>query len=252
MNSIKRKLKILDMLKSEDSVKITQLTEIFDISKVTAREDLDDLAQKGLLIRTRGGAMHTGNLPAIQMLSQKLHEEQAEKKIICAAALELVSPRMNIIIDSGSTMVHLARLVAEMNITVITNSFLVLQELKDAPNVQVFVAGGMLLRPYMSLLDTATSFMFGQIHADILFMGAPGFSVDKHITTRTIMDAEIKKEMMKNSSTVCLLADSSKRGKMFMANVCAWEDIDYFITDSINDADKARLEDRGVTVIIPS
>ena len=160
MNSIKRKIKILEMLKSEDYVNISQLTELFGISKVTAREDLNDLEKKGLLIRSRGGAMNLGNLPAIQALFTKLHEEQTEKKAICSAAIQFISPRMNIIIDSGSTMVHLARFVVDMNITVITNSYLVLQELKDAPNVQVFVAGGMLVRPYLSLIDTTTSFMF--------------------------------------------------------------------------------------------
>jgi DeoR/GlpR family transcriptional regulator of sugar metabolism len=252
MNSIKRKLKILELLNSEDSLKIGQLTELFGISRVTVREDLDDLGRKGLLIRTRGGAMHPGNLPAIQMLSRKLHEEQAEKKAICATALQLISPKMNIIIDTGSTMAHLARMVADMNITVITNSFLVLQELQGAHNVQVFVAGGMLVRPYMSFLDTATSFMFEQIHADILFMGTPGFSMEKNITTRTIMDAEIKKQMIKNASMVCLLADSSKKDKMFMANVCGWESINYFITDAMDDTDRMYLENRGVKVVIAS
>jgi len=251
MSSIKRKMKILEMLKSEDFVRISDLTEIFNVSKVTVREDLDDLEHKGLLIRTRGGAMNTENMPAIQMLSQQLHEGQAEKKAICAAALQLIVPRMNIIIDSGSTMVHLARFVTGMNVTVITNSYLILQELKDSPNVQVFVAGGMLVRPYLSLIDTTTSFMFEQIHADILFMGAPGFSVNNNnITTRITMDAEIKKQMIKSSSTVCLLADSSKQDKMFIAKICEWDLINYLITDAMSDVDRQTLEARGVKVII--
>jgi DeoR/GlpR family transcriptional regulator of sugar metabolism len=252
MNSIKRKLKILELLNSEDSVKITQLTELFDISRVTAREDLDDLERKGLLIRTRGGAIHPENIPMARLLASKLTEGQAEKRAICAAALPLISPRMNIIIDSGSTTVHLARLVSEMKITVITNSVLVIQELKDSPDVEVFVAGGTLRRPYLALMDTATSFMFEQIHADILFMGAPGFSIEKNITTRTILDAEIKKQMIKNASVVCLLADASKRDKMFMANICGWDAVDYFITDALDPRDRARLTGMGVEVIIAS
>lgn len=242
----------MELLNTEDSVKISQLTELFGISRVTAREDLDDLGRKGLLIRTRGGAIHPENIPMVKLLASKLTEEQREKKAICTAALPLISPRMNIIIDGGSTMVHLARLVSKMKITVITNSILVIQELKDAPDVEVFVAGGTLRRPYMALMDTATSFMFEQIHADILFMGAPGFSIEKNITTRTILDAEIKKQMIKNASLVCLLADASKREKMFMANICGWDAIDYFVTDALDPGDQARLAKMGVKVIIAS
>jgi DeoR/GlpR family transcriptional regulator of sugar metabolism len=252
MNSIKRKLKILELLNSEDSVKVSQLTELFGISRVTAREDLDDLERKGLLIRTRGGALHPENIPMARLLASKLNEGQPEKRAICAAALPLISPRMNIIIDGGSTMVHLARLIAAMKITVITNSILVIQELKDAEDVEVFVAGGTLRRPYLALMDTATSFMLEQIHADILFMGAPGFSIEKNITTTTILDAEVKKQMIKNASVVCLLADSSKKDKMFMANICGWDAIDYFITDAMDAEDQARLTGMGVKVIIAS
>ncbi|QQO11153.1 DeoR/GlpR family DNA-binding transcription regulator [Breznakiella homolactica] len=250
MNTIKRRLKILELLKTERSVKISQLTELFQVSRVTVRADLDELERKGLLIRTRGGALHPENLPLVRMLMENLKEKQDEKEAICRAAMRFIKSGMNIIIDTGSTMVHLARLVSEMNITVTTNSVLVLDELRDAQSVEVFVAGGMLRRPYMSLMDTATSFMFDQIHADILFLGCPGFSVNKNITTTTIIEAETKKQMIKSASMVCLLADSSKKDKMFMANVCGWDSIDYFITDALTEEDIVQIAEYGVQTII--
>jgi DeoR/GlpR family transcriptional regulator of sugar metabolism len=250
MNSIKRKLKILELLNTEGSVKIDLLTRLFGISRVTAREDLDDLEEKGLLIRTRGGAMHPESIPAVQMLSRNLEEGQQEKKAICTAALELISQKMTIIIDGGSTLKYLARLVSQMNITVITNSFLALDELRASQNTEVFVVGGSLKRPLMALIDTTTSFIFEQVHADILFMGAPGFAIDQGITTRTTIDAEIKKQMMKSASTICLLADSSKKDTMFMAKICDWDAIDYFFTDELDEDAQAKLTEKGVKVII--
>jgi DeoR/GlpR family transcriptional regulator of sugar metabolism len=252
MNSIKRKLKILELINVEDSVKITQLTELFGISRVTARVDLDDLEEKGLVIRTRGGAMHPENIPAVRLLSKNLVEGQDAKKAICTEALKLIKPKMTIMIDGGSTLMYLARLVGQMSVTVVTNSFLVLDELKNSQSVEVFVAGGTLQRPYMALIDTTTSFIFEQIHADIFFMGSPGFTIERGASTRTTIDAEIKKQMIKSASTKCLLADSSKKDKMYMANICGWNDIDYFITDNLEVDDIERLSQKGVKVMLPN
>jgi len=58
--------------------------------------------------------------------------------------------------------------------------------------------------------------------------------------------------MISHASKVVLLADSSKIEKMFIAHVCDWKDIDYFITDALEDEQKQRLEQQGVTVIIAS
>ncbi|MGD8113909.1 MAG: hypothetical protein ACQEWA_03390, partial [Sphaerochaetaceae bacterium] len=60
-----------------------------------------------------------------------------------------------------------------------------------------------------------------------------------------------KKQMIKNSSKVVLLADSHKMEKMFIAHVCDWDDIDYFITDSLGEQERKLLEERGVRVITP-
>ena len=250
MNSIERKLKILKLLKESNSIDVNDLTRLFGVSKVTIRGDLDDLERKGMLIRTHGGAMLPENQDLIRRVSHTLEERREEKIAICRSALDLITDGSNVIIDSGSTTVHLARMVSDLRISVITNSVLVIQELMNSPTVELFVTGGILRKPSMSLMGAVASFMFEQLHGDILFLGAAGFSMDKGMTGVNIIEAETKKQMIKNASTVCLLADSSKREKMFLAHVCGWDSIDYFITDHLEDADMTRLSEQGVKVII--
>jgi DeoR/GlpR family transcriptional regulator of sugar metabolism len=249
MNSIKRKLKIMELLKTKESVGVEQLTKIFSVSKVTVRGDLDDLERKGLLIRTHGGAMLPEDLSLIRRLSYTLEEQREEKLAICKAALQLIKPDMNIIIDAGSTTVHLARMVADMRISVITNSIPVIQNLIDSSTVELFVAGGILRKPSLSLIGAAAAFMFDQIHADILFLGASGFSIEKGLTATNIIEAETKKQMIKHASVVCLLADSSKLEKMFLATICNWDSIDYFIVDHLEEPVQRRLAEQGITII---
>lgn len=250
MNSIERKLSILKLLRDSNSVEVNDLTRLYGVSKVTIRGDLDDLERKGMLIRTHGGAMLPENLELVRRLSNTLEERREEKIAICRSALNLIKDGMNIIIDSGSTTVHLARMVSDRRVSVITNSILVIQELMNSPTVELFVAGGVLRKPSMSLMGAAASFMFEQLHGDILFLGAAGFSIEQGITGTNIIEAETKKQMIKNTSMVCLLADSSKREKMFIAHICGWDSIDYFITDHLDKRDNAILAEQGVKVII--
>ena len=250
MNSVKRKIRILEILKAQESVEVEQLTQLFSVSKVTVRGDLDDLERKGLLIRTHGGAMLPENLALVRVLSNTLEERKNEKHAICKSALQFIKPGMNVIIDAGSTTVHLAKMVGNMNLTVITNSVLVLQELMESETVELLVAGGILRKPSLSFMGMPASFVFDQIHADVLFLGVSGFSIERGMTCTNIVEAETKKHMIKNASKVCLLADSAKLEKMFIANVCNWDAIDYLITDYLSDANKAILSERGVTTVI--
>ncbi|NCB03779.1 MAG: DeoR/GlpR transcriptional regulator [Spirochaetia bacterium] len=211
---------------------------------------VDDLHKKGLLIRTHGGAMLPENKALVRVLSNTLKEHEKEKYAICEKALSFISPEMNIIIDSGSTTVHLAKMVHSIPLSVITNSMLVVNELLDSEHVELFVSGGLLRKASLSLMGDPSSYFFSQIHADILFLGSSGFSIEKGVSCTNIIEAQTKKQMISHASKVVLLADSSKIGKMFIAHVCNWQEIDYFITDFLEDEQRIKLEALGVQVII--
>jgi DeoR family fructose operon transcriptional repressor len=250
MNAVQRKLKILEFLENQELVEVSQLTKLLGVSKVTVRTDLDDLERKGLLVRTHGGAMLPENLKLVRMLVDSSKEHKTEKHAISTIATKFIKPDMNIIIDSGSTTAHLAKLVRAMSLTVITNSVLVIQELIEAPSIELIVAGGILHRSTLSFSGDCASYVFDQIHADLLFLGASGFSIERGITGTNIIEAETKKRMIKNASKVFLLADSSKSERMFIANICDWEDVDCFITDALPQPQRAILARKGVEVIL--
>ena len=57
LSSEERRSAILELLAGEASVQVAQLAEMFGVSRVTIRSDLDALAHDGKLRRTRGGAI---------------------------------------------------------------------------------------------------------------------------------------------------------------------------------------------------
>ena len=99
MNAFERKRRIMEMLDRKESVEVVELTKLFAISKVTARNDLDDLEAKGLLVRTHGGAVPAEKRDLVRLVSNTLNENSDRKRKICEAAARMVEPGQNIIID---------------------------------------------------------------------------------------------------------------------------------------------------------
>ncbi|HWR11142.1 MAG TPA: DeoR/GlpR family DNA-binding transcription regulator [Rectinemataceae bacterium] len=249
MNSIERKRRIMELLDAKESIEVVELARLFSISKVTARNDLDDLESKGLLVRTHGGAMLAEKHDFVRLIRNTINENSDKKKKICALASRLVEPSQSIIIDSGSTTVHLAHHIVDRAVTVITNSALVIQELMGAEQVELMISGGVLRRPSMSFIGAHARHSFEQIHADILFLGAAGVSLEHGITCTNLIEADTKQAMIRGVSKVCLLADSTKFGKVSLAKICGWDSVDMLITDEIDPAMRAALEAQGVQVM---
>ena len=252
MNAAERKRNILDILREKESVQVGELTEIFNVSKVTIRTDLDDLEQKGLLVRTHGGAMIAERQELVRLISNTINECADKKKLIAQLASSLIVPGSAIIIDSGSTTVHLTRHIEQIPLTVMTNSLLVIQNLMAAGNIELVVAGGSLSRQSMSLTGNHARECFRQVHADMLFLGASGFSASSGVFCTNLIEADTKRAMIDSAAKVCLMVDSTKTGKTSLARICDWSSIDMIITDSMSSDDKKRFEEIGVSVLADS
>lgn len=251
MNPAVRKKEIISLLEMEGSVQVADLAETLGVSKVTIRSDLDEMSQRGLLVRTHGGAITAERQGSSRFISVTINEFADEKKAIAQIASSFIKDGQSIIIDNGSTTVHVAPFVRDMPITVTTSSLLVVEELMHAEKVDLLMAGGILRRPSMGLMGNYTKEFFRQIHADWCFLGASGYSAAHGIFCTNLIEADSKQTMIKSASKVCLLADSSKMERLSLAKVCGWDAIDYLITDAIDAEVRLSLEAQGVKVLTP-
>jgi DeoR/GlpR family transcriptional regulator of sugar metabolism len=250
VKAYERKLRITKLLQSEGQVNINQLAEVLGVTRVTIRSDLDALETRGLLVRTHGGAVLPENRDLVRQISCTVHEMKDEKEAIGRLAADLVEAGSTVLIDAGSTTAVLARLVREKRLTVITNSVPVLQQLIGIESIELLVSGGALRRPDLALIGEIARSFYEQVHAEILFLGATAFSIDKGVSCANLIEAQTKKYMIKSAERVCLLADSSKLGKNALAQVCGWEDVDFLVTDRLGPQDRAALTLHGVEVIV--
>lgn len=250
MHPAARRKVILSKIEAHGSVQVSDLAEALGVSKVTIRNDLDELSRSGHLIRTHGGAITAERRIKPRTISQAVGERAKEKRAIASVAVTLIKDGQSLIIDTGSTTAYLAPLLEKREVTVMTNSLLVVEELMHSESVDLLLSGGILFRPSMGLMGGHSREFYQQIHADWCFLGGSGYSVEHGVFCASLIEADSKQMMIKSASKVCLLADSSKREKLYLAKVCDWSAIDYLVTDAIEAEMQVQLKELGVQVIL--
>ena len=103
MIASQRRQKIIDLLTEDGTAKVSGLSEIFDVSEVTIRQDLAKLEEDGLIIREHGGAFLKSVPDQVQSYSFQHSENMDKKALIGKKAAEFIKDGDAIILDSGST-----------------------------------------------------------------------------------------------------------------------------------------------------
>ncbi|TFG57911.1 MAG: DeoR/GlpR transcriptional regulator [Spirochaetales bacterium] len=246
-----RKQKIVDLVTEKRKATVDELCLRFSVSAATIRNDLRDLEQQGLLLRTHGGAMMKTKTALEPTSNQKEVRNLQAKKAIARAALALIEDGDTIILDTGSTTVELARILGNRNnITVITNDIAIAMMLEGSEKLNVLIMGGLLRRNFHCTVGAPGISMLSAFSVDKAFMGANGFSLAKGATTPDMNHAETKKAMMAIASKVVLLCDSSKLEQPSFAQFAPAEAIDTLVTEAIDGAARAQYEEAGIEVIV--
>ena len=134
---------IQKLLFSSGHITVQDLADKTRSSAATVRRDLERLEGLGLVTRTRGGARLAQTSGAEIAFQAREHQEVGYKRAIAASAYKLLRPGSNVLLDAGTTVLQLARLIRRnpLPLTVITNSIPVIQELLGIAQVKLFVLG---------------------------------------------------------------------------------------------------------------
>jgi len=250
--SLDRRMKIIELLESKGQVKVNDLSEEFNVSKVTIRNDLAQLEKKGLLIRSRGGAIKPQRVSIDYKLYEKSKQHYKEKQAIGKKAVELINDNDTIIIDSGSTTMEVAKNLSKFNnLTVITNALNIINQLVEYDNIKVIMLGGMLRNNSLSLVGPIAENNIKNFNCDKLFMGIDGIDSKYGITTPNIEEAQLNRLMIEIAKEVIIVTDSSKFLRRSFAFIAPISKIDIIITDSkIPKDEHERLINAGVKVLI--
>ena len=103
-----RKRLILETLKKKGGIKITELAEKLNKSRMTITRDMDELANNGLLLRVHGGAVSNISRSYEPPYFSRKGLRNEAKQAIASAANDLITEGNTLILDVGSTTRELA------------------------------------------------------------------------------------------------------------------------------------------------
>ncbi len=251
MFQIERQEKILNYINKNKKADTKQLSEKFGVSKVTIRGDIDTLSNRGLIIKTHGGAVSINNTQLYEIpYDNKVSLNKTEKQKIGKHASKFIEDGDIIILDAGSTTFEIAKNINIKNVTVLSNDIKIAMELAHKKNIDLLVSGGYLNGPVYTLTGSQSVNFFKSLHVNKTFLGCDALDLSFGISNRTYEEIEIKKAMIEAADEVIMVADSSKLHKKVFCFLCDFSVIDKLIIDKIDEPTKKILTEKGVEVII--
>ncbi|MBR6681002.1 MAG: DeoR/GlpR transcriptional regulator [Clostridia bacterium] len=252
MNSEQRKQKILDLLKENDSVRVTNLSRMFGVSEVTVRTYLEDMEKKGLLSRVHGGAVSSYKPYYSMNLNQRLETNQTAKVAIAERVAELIQPNDTVMLNSGTTTLLVFRkFPANYSLNIVTNSISIALEASGNPNYNVILVGGSVNTKYQFTYGNDAICQIKKYHADKLVLSVDGISAEHGFTTYYDKEATVDVAMMEQSECRIIAADHSKFGHSAFAKIKDLQAVDYIVTNAQLSSNLAeKLNENGVTVLL--
>ena len=255
MLATQRRERILDEIRTHGAARVADLVAVLDVSDMTVRRDIAELAARGLVRKVHGGAVDARPSAHEPGFASKQSIATAQKLAIADAALELVPSGASIALSAGTTTWALATRLAERAdlrpLAVVTNSLPVADALHAAGDVGDVVLTGGSRTPSDALVGPLAVAALETLHVDLLFLGAHGIDADAGLTTPNLLEAETNRALARSARRTVVVADSTKWGTLGMSRFLTLEDVDVLVTDDgLPDDARTHLADAGVRVIL--
>lgn len=237
-----RRMQIVQRVRTAGRVRVNDLAAQFSTSAVTIRNDLNELHQRGLVLRSHGGAVLPEGIHREPPVDERLKAHAAEKRRIGALAATLIHDGETIILDSGTTTLEIARQIKDrVGLQVVTNGVNIAAELLDARGVEVVIVGGTVRGESASISGRFTEQMLAEFAADRFFMSGAGCDIDFGVSGSSLEETMVNRAMMAIAREIVLVADASKFSRRSMARIAPFSEIDMVISDA---SLPAALQDR--------
>jgi DeoR family transcriptional regulator, aga operon transcriptional repressor len=179
MSSELRKEKLVSLLQISRELDIPTLSRELGASEATVRRDLSLLEDRGIIIRTIGGArLKDKQSLVVRTFDERVQRHRREKEAIASRAAGLVRPGMVIVVDSGTTGWLVASfLKATRPLKVITSALGVIEELGAVDGIDLVCPGGQFRKENLDFVGESVTRQFESVHVDMAFLGGDSLMV---------------------------------------------------------------------------
>lgn len=247
-----RRNKILEELKTNGKVFVSELSEKLGVTAVTVRNDLQTLESDGYLIRMNGGAVYSSRTTEKPGIPESVEISRAhQKEAIAEAISSIIKDGDTLFINSGTTTQMIAaELKKRNNLNIVTNSLAVATLLGNVSSFRVILLGGEVNTKYKFTYGGDAQDQLSRYQADWAIMAIDGVSMNRGITTYHAEEAIIDRMMMRGAKQVLIAADHTKIGRAGFMKVCDCNSNITLVTDHAErTAELSELYESGIKVI---
>ncbi len=225
-----RQAYIVHQVNLHNKVLSNTLSSQIEVSEDTIRRDLQELDEKGKLIKVHGGALsHAFN--DITYPSKKIYS-QDNKKIIGEKAADLIKDGMFVLTGGGTTIIEMARsLPVNLSATFISGSIPAVVEYMHHPLIDVIVIGDKLSKNSKITLGADAIARIKTLKPDLCILGINAIDLQHGITDSDWDVVQLKQTMIEASQKVVCLTISEKINTIQPIQVCDLNKVDVLITE---------------------
>lgn len=214
-------------------LRVEDLAEIFNVSPLTIRRDLDELAADKTIIRTFGGCLSVGRAALETEYHQKVATNFGMKRAIAFEAARLVGPGETILLNDGSTTYHVGMQVGMSGgCTIYTNSLAMISEFSRFQNVRLLLLSGEYDENRYSIGGSLTERLLETLRFDKVFLGTDAIDVRGRCLVHTPEESRLAQVMLRTGDVKILVADHTKVGAKGHAVFADLREFDVWITSN--------------------
>lgn len=231
MLSIERQERIKNAFLEKKNLTVAELSAMFDVSFETIRRDLRVLEKNGVISKTYGGAMLRQRVKTAADFQALSHVMVEAKEKMATTALQFIAPGDCIYIGFSTTCTHIAALIDNIPITVLTNSLAVMNILSKKDRISLFAGGGCWDAQNCAFMGRTAIDTLAQFHLDKAFLSCRALDMEAGLSDKTEVESDMRRRVIESSNEVYLLVDNSKFNKMTFVKTCGYNRITAVITD---------------------
>lgn len=249
-----RRSLIVDLVRRNGQVLVTDLASYLGVSHDTIRRDLDHLQRHDLLIRTHGGAVWSVPPPAAEVIafSEREIKNADAKERIGRAAADLITDGETLLLNAGTTTLAFARyLDAKRDLTVVTNNIKISAVLSRDAVRELYILGGVFRFVSQATVGPVGFSTSRTISADTAVISPRGLSVAAGISATDLIEGQMIAQMITAATRTIVLVDSSKFSRNAFAHIASLADIDILVTDAEPPTQlREALEIKSIDIVI--
>jgi DeoR family glycerol-3-phosphate regulon repressor len=186
------------------------LSEQFDVSVQTIRKDMNDLSDLGLVKRVHGGVCVPSANDNLSFSKREVINLRA-KQTIAQRVVANLEQGTSIFLGIGTTPKQVAlALLDHPGLTVVTNNINAALVLSRNPQIQTFLAGGMVRSSDEDTTGESTTDFYRRFNIKIGIFGVGGLSSNGNLLDFTPEEADLNQAIIEQSHQCWLVADRSK------------------------------------------